>query len=114
MRSTVTALQHLSSEKIEASINQGESSVRGFVKTPPRTVGVDGGVGVGNHQWGRDNYGGVGSGGGPGNWKYRKLDMPLVDGTDPDGWVLRVDRYFNFYRLLEDEPLGGSCSCVRR
>lgn len=37
-----------------------------------------------------------GSGGGPGssnsNWRYRKLDMPVFDGSDPDGWILRVER----------------------
>lgn len=31
--------------------------------------------------------------------------MPLFDGTDPDGWILRVDWYFNFYRLSEEERL---------
>lgn len=52
---------------------------------------------------------GGGSGGGPGggnaNWKYRKLDMPVFDGNDPDGWILRVERYFKFYRLTEEEML---------
>lgn len=33
-----------------------------------------------------------GSGGGPGNWRYRKLEMPLFDGDDPDKWILRVER----------------------
>lgn len=27
------------------------------------------------------------SGGGGGNCKYRKLDMPLFEGTNPDGWM---------------------------
>ena len=49
--------------------------------------------------------GGGGSGGGPGYWKYRKLDMPIFDGSDPDGWLLRVERYFNFYKLSEEERL---------
>lgn len=39
-----------------------------------------------------------GSGRGPGTWQYRKLDMPIFDGSDPYGWVLRIERYFNFYR----------------
>lgn len=26
--------------------------------------------------------------GGGGNWKYRKLEMPLFEGKDPDGWIL--------------------------
>lgn len=31
--------------------------------------------------------------------------MPLFDGSDPDGWVMRVERYFNFYNLTEAERL---------
>lgn len=40
--------------------------------------------------------------GGSGIWRGQKLDMPLFDGTDPDGWILRVDRYFDFYKLLTE------------
>lgn len=39
------------------------------------------------------------------NWRFRKLDMPVFDGTDPDGWLLRVERYFAFYKLSEAEML---------
>lgn len=57
----------------------------------------------------RDRNEGDSGGGGPvntsGNWKYRKLDMPLFDGEDPDGWILRVERYFSFYRLSEEEKM---------
>lgn len=31
--------------------------------------------------------------------------MPIFDGMDPDGWILRVERYFNFYKLTEEERL---------
>ena len=31
--------------------------------------------------------------------------MPIFDGEDPDGWILRVERYFAFYKLTEDEML---------
>lgn len=31
--------------------------------------------------------------------------MPLFDGKNPDGWLLQIERYFNFYRLTEDERL---------
>lgn len=31
--------------------------------------------------------------------------MPLFDGKDPDGWILRVERYFNFYQLNEEERM---------
>ena len=52
----------------------------------------------------------VGSGerGDPGsqsNWKMRKLDLPLFDGTNPDGWILRAERFFHFYRLGEEDQL---------
>lgn len=40
-----------------------------------------------------------------GNWRYRKLDLPIFDGTNPDGWLLRAERYFSFYRLSEEEKL---------
>lgn len=39
------------------------------------------------------------------NWRYRKLDMPVFDGSDPDGWIMKIERYFGFYRLSEDEML---------
>lgn len=45
------------------------------------------------------SIGGGGLGGntcGMGGWHYRKLDMPIFEGTDPDGWILRIERYFNF------------------
>lgn len=31
--------------------------------------------------------------------------MPISEGVDPDGWILRIERYFNFYRLTEAEKL---------
>lgn len=37
-----------------------------------------------------------GSGGGLGNWRFRKLDMSVFNGEDPDDWVVQVERYFNF------------------
>lgn len=41
--------------------------------------------------------------GGGHSWRYRKLEMPVFDGSDPDGWILRGETYFNFYRLSEEE-----------
>lgn len=73
------------------------------VKTPNKGISSGGLFGSPNLE--RGYYGGGGSRGGPGNWKYMKLDRPLFDGTDPDGWILRVDRYFNFYKLSEKERL---------
>lgn len=40
---------------------------------------------------------GFGSGCRPKNWRYRKLDMSIFDGSDPVGWILRVKWYFTFY-----------------
>lgn len=31
--------------------------------------------------------------------------MPLFDGTNPDGWILRAERYFQFYRLTEEDKI---------
>lgn len=63
------------------------------------------GFGGGGRMTGSGSVIGGGSGGGPGNWRYRKLDIPIFDGTDPDGWVLRVERYFTFYHLTVEEML---------
>ncbi|XP_057252042.1 uncharacterized protein LOC130592021 [Beta vulgaris subsp. vulgaris] len=53
-----------------------------------------------------DNGGGSGGGGpGGGNRRYRKLDMPLFDGKEPDDWVVKAERYFNFYYLTEAEKM---------
>ena len=35
----------------------------------------------------------------------KKLDLPVFEGQNPDGWILRAERYFSFYRLGEDEKL---------
>ena len=57
------------------------------------------GGGPGN-LWGRDG----GSRGG-GNWRHKKLDMPGFEGTDPDGWFLRAEKFFSFYGLSESEKM---------
>lgn len=72
---------------------------------------MDDGKGYDRREWniGLNGTGSGGSGFGAGtghsNWRYRKLDMPVFDGTDPDGRILRVERYFGFYRLSEEEML---------
>lgn len=35
-------------------------------------------------------FGDGGGEGGHSNWRLRKLDLPLFDGTNPDGWILRL------------------------
>lgn len=92
-------MQPQSSEKREDSVHLLEPINRGVSFSPTTGLSVGGLFGSPNID--RIHFGG----GGPGNWWYRKLDMPIFDGTDPDGWVLRVDRYFNFYRLTEEERL---------
>lgn len=52
-----------------------------------------------------DNPGGGGGCNYGGNWRYRKLDLPQFDGTNPDGWLLRAERYFAFYKLTNEEKL---------
>ncbi|KAJ9540003.1 hypothetical protein OSB04_026509 [Centaurea solstitialis] len=37
--------------------------------------------------------------------KGRKLEMPTFDGTDPDGWILRAERYFSLNRLSQTEKI---------
>lgn len=98
VRSTLQSLQQPTSEKIEGNVNnhQGDSSGRGVTLTPVR--GMEMGAMYGSPQLGRGPFSCGGFGGGLGTWRYRKLDMPLFDGIDPIGWLMRVDRYFNFYR----------------
>lgn len=71
---------------------------RGNLQPPPGFEGAN----LGENRFGVD--GGRRDGGGR-NWRYRKLDMPLFDGNHPDGWVLRVERYFSFYELVEEEKI---------
>ena len=35
------------------------------------------------------------------NWKAKKLDLPTFDGRNPDGWIIKVERYFHFYSFSE-------------
>lgn len=52
-----------------------------------------------------EDKGGGGNISNGGNWRYRKLDLPVFEGNNPDGWILRAERYFSFYRLNEEEKL---------
>ena len=54
-----------------------------------------------------DGSGGYNNGhhGGGSNWRFKKLDMPLFDGSQPDGWILRAERYLSFYILSEEEKM---------
>ncbi|XP_057251720.1 uncharacterized protein LOC104883522 isoform X2 [Beta vulgaris subsp. vulgaris] len=50
-----------------------------------------------------DGFGGGFRGGG--NWRAKKLDLPVFTGNNPDGWILRAERFFQFYRLTEEEKI---------
>lgn len=117
MKSTLTEIQTAQlpgTNKVEDSVNHPSTSSLGII--PNYFSHNDGGKGFGGGlnaggcladmgKGSGGSYAAGGSGGGPGNWRYRKLDMPVFDGDDPDGWILRVERYFAFYRLTEDEML---------
>ena len=40
--------------------------------------------------------------------KGRKLEIPSFDGSDPDGWILRAERYFALNRLTQEEKIDVS------
>lgn len=112
IRATLMGIQTMQQpipNKIEASMNRGE-----FLFNSPHSNLVGSGKAIGGREWvgeRGDSFGGFGGGSGQSgginssNWRYRKLDMPVFDGTDPDGWILRVERYFGFYRLTEGDML---------
>ncbi|XP_074349876.1 uncharacterized protein LOC141689476 [Apium graveolens] len=84
---------------------------------PGYGVGSGGGPGYGFGSGGGPGWGdgpmggfGPGDGNGPGFagqnrnfWRHKKLDLPLFDGNNPDGWNLRAERFFNFYGLSEEK-----------
>lgn len=62
------------------------------------------------HPFGDDNgvrlSGGFGGGyRGGGGWRAKKLDLPIFNGANPDGWIMRAERFFHFYRLTEEEKV---------
>lgn len=93
-----------STETKEKKVAEGEpngTSVVSLVETPRDYSGGSRGDTGGS----RNTYGGGDGSNGGNNWRYRKLDMPLFDGDNPDGWILRSERYFNFYKLSEGDKL---------
>lgn len=40
--------------------------------------------------------------------KGRKLEIPAFDGKDPDGWILKAERYFTLNRLSQEEKIDVS------
>lgn len=39
------------------------------------------------------------------NCRFKKLDMPLFDGSNPDSWIMRAEQYHDFYRLTDVEKV---------
>lgn len=39
------------------------------------------------------------------DYRHRKIDMPLFDGVNPDGWIIQAERYFAIYQLLNGEKI---------
>ncbi|ESR37449.1 hypothetical protein CICLE_v10030074mg [Citrus x clementina] len=39
------------------------------------------------------------------DFRFRKLEKPLFDGSNPDGWILKAERYFSVNRLSNEEKL---------
>ncbi|TXG60193.1 hypothetical protein EZV62_014766 [Acer yangbiense] len=42
------------------------------------------------------------------DFRFRKLEMPVFDGTNPDGWILKAERYFSLQRFNNEEKLEAS------
>ncbi|KAA0050168.1 transposon Tf2-1 polyprotein isoform X1 [Cucumis melo var. makuwa] len=37
--------------------------------------------------------------------KFKKVEMPVFNGEDPDAWLFRVDRYFQIHKLTDLEKM---------
>ena len=60
------------------------------------------GHGIGTGGWAPANSSLPASGEWQGN---RRLEMPVFNGENPDGWLFRAERYFNINRLTEVEKM---------
>lgn len=38
-------------------------------------------------------------------WRGKKLDLPIFNGTNPDRWIIRAERFFRFYWLADEEKV---------
>lgn len=47
------------------------------------------------------------------SWRHKKLDMPFFDGSNPDGWILRTERFFNFYWLTKGEKVEATVIALK-
>ncbi|KAA0052895.1 transposon Tf2-1 polyprotein isoform X1 [Cucumis melo var. makuwa] len=37
--------------------------------------------------------------------KFKKVEMPVFNGEDPNAWLFRADRYFQIHRLTDSEKM---------
>ncbi|CAH1449530.1 unnamed protein product [Lactuca virosa] len=84
-------LKALSKGKKTAEGEIFDEPVSSMMETLKETSGVSRPVAIGG-SGGSSDGGGRSPGGDYGsvtNWRFRKLDMPLFDGENPDGWILR-------------------------
>lgn len=42
------------------------------------------------------------------NWRLRRLEFPVFNGEDPDGWIVKIEHSFDFYQLPEKEKLDAA------
>lgn len=111
MKSSMAGIQKSIDASVQASVQSSLGGVHKSIEVLNQSLSKgtrEEGSGSGTKS-GR-SFGDGGSPGGPpnsgnSNWRFRKLDMPLFDGTNPDGWILRAERYFSFYRLEEEDKL---------
>lgn len=86
------------SEQIAMSFKQTSKQLRveNGEKVNSR-CGYGGGYDVGGYQ-----------AGGGASRRFKEPDLPIFDGTDPHGWILRAERFFSFYGLTDDEKMEAS------
>ncbi|EXB66634.1 hypothetical protein L484_024931 [Morus notabilis] len=48
-----------------------------------------------------------------GDLGLRRLEMPLFEGDNPEGWLFRVERYFSVNRLTEEDKLSAAAICFK-
>ncbi|KAK1356693.1 hypothetical protein POM88_049949 [Heracleum sosnowskyi] len=105
VRSTVTSLKlglnqpsgynHYpgSNHDVGKSATRGtEAGVMAF-QTTSNTIGGDKAV---------EDQGGGTMGFSGGNWRYRKLELPVFDGSNPDGWILRAERFIMYAQCYNE------------
>ena len=57
---------------------------------------------------GSSTYGGNSLGSRPGNrhdFRLRRLEMPIFDESNPDGWILKAEGYFTLNHFSDEEKL---------